>query len=120
MSKRQPKTTVRPPVEWNFVSFPTFFAFMAGLFIATMLITVEVGGYAGILQQVIMIVSLFGVSFSLAHTVTHHVNKRRAERSRGKAEEEERERRALAARAAASAEGAVEDGARHRRRRRRG
>jgi membrane protein implicated in regulation of membrane protease activity len=101
----------KAPVEWDFFSFPVFAAAAVGAFV-----TVMVVGIFPVTTPVVFIVSLFGVSFSTAHVITHVFRRRAAERETAKREEAERERRALAARTA-QAEGAPERPRRRRRRR---
>ncbi len=110
MPKRR-RPIVRPPVEWDFWSFPTFMAFSVGLFAGTIL------AFSG-LGSILALVSMFAVTFSLVHVATHWFMRRRQKGVRSRAEEEERERRALAARAA-STDDSGDDAARRRRRRRR-
>jgi hypothetical protein len=95
-------------VEWDFFSFPVFFAFALGAFLAVLLYPFGI---------VIFVLSLFGVSFGIAHIAGHTFRKRSADRRRQREEEDERERRALAARAANLRAGEI---ASVRRRRRRG
>jgi hypothetical protein len=83
-----------------------------GLFLGTLL--------AYPIGIIIFIVSLFGMSFGVAHIIGHWYRKRITERARQKAEEDEKERRALAARAANAREGAAMSNAQRRRRRTRG
>lgn len=105
--QRDPKRDI----EWNFYSFPVAFAFFLGAFIATLLYP---------LGFFVFFISLFGVSFGLAHIGGHWYRKRVGDRARQKADEDERERRALAARVASSQQGAAASNARRRRRRGRG
>ena len=95
-------------IEWDFFSFPVLFGFSLGAFIATLLYP---------LGQIVFVVSLFGVSFGVAHIFTHWLRRRSLDRARQRAEEEERERRALAARAEASRPSEPPPGRRRRRRR---
>ncbi len=89
----------RGPVEWDFFSFPVFFAFCVGLLISSYAISIELGGSAGIVHTVLSLGSLFGVTFSIAHIATSVWRRGRVNRARAREEEAERERRALAARA---------------------
>jgi hypothetical protein len=90
------------PADWDFFSFPTFFAFAAGMFIGSILI------FSG-LGPIIFTGSLFLFSFGLAHIVTRQFARHRLEQREERAAEDERERRALAARAR-QAELAAESG----------
>ena len=112
MAQRSRRETARP-AEWHFFSFPVYFAFAAGAFLATMLTFTP-------LAFPIWVLSMFGTSFGLAHIVSHAVRRRTTDRARQREEEDERERRALAARsAAAGAAAEARSGAVRRRRRRR-
>lgn len=93
--KRRPQE--RPPIDWDFFSFPVVFAFFVGLLVATI-----IAPFGGFVLQVQFVIALFGVSFCTAHTLTRLWARRRLEKKRNQAGEEERERRALAARAAAA------------------
>ena len=95
------------PVEWHFFSFPVFFAFSLGMFVAVMLYP---------LGFFIFIVSLFFTAFGVAHILNRWFRRRTLDRQRKRDEENERERRAMAARTATQAE--TSEPARTRRRRR--
>ena len=102
--------------RWEFYTFPVFFAFMAGVFVAGTLISFEGGGVAGVVHLALNFLGTLGVSFGVVHLVRGQLARRREERERERAEEDARERRVLAAReAAASEEG--QPPRRHRRRR---
>jgi hypothetical protein len=111
MARRRGSTPQREVSDWNFRSFPVFFGFACGAFIATLLILLTNGA----LGNILWIVSLFGVSFGLAHIVGHTLRKRSLDRAVAREEEEERERRAYAARQAASLEGEAQSRRRRRR-----
>ena len=112
MAQRRRREPARP-AEWHFYSFPVYFAFSAGAFLAIMLVP-----FLGFLP--IWILSMFGTSFGLAHIVSNAVRRRTTDRAHQREEEDERERRALAARSAASAPAAkARSGAVRRRRRQR-
>jgi len=106
------KSDPKRDIEWNFYSFPVAFALCVGLFFGTLL--------AYPIGILIFIVSLFGMSFGVAHIIGHWYRKRIVERKRQQADEDEKERRALAARVANSQQGAAMSSARRRRRRGRG
>jgi hypothetical protein len=76
-------------VEWDFFSFPVLFAFALGAFISSLLYP---------FGQLVFIFSLFGVSFGIAHIISHWFRRRALDKQRARDEEAERERRALAAR----------------------
>jgi hypothetical protein len=95
-------------VEWDFISFPVLFAFALGAFLSVLLYP---------FGMIVFIVSLFGVSFGVAHMISHWYRKRALDKRRERDEEAERERRALAAR---SANARQAEAASIRRRRRRG
>jgi hypothetical protein len=95
-------------IEWNFFSFPCLFTFSLGAFTTVLLFQ--------FLAPILFVVSLFGVSFCMAHIISRAVRNRTVAKHVEKAEEEERERRALAARAANAQAG--EAASRRRRRRR--
>lgn len=113
-----PKAQQTP--EWDFFSFPVFVSFFGGMFIAAILISFELGGYAGPVHFAVLLVSLFASSWALSRFIARTVSARRAQSRLTRADEEESERRVLAARARAAA-GAAEggEGATPRRRRRR-
>jgi hypothetical protein len=113
MSRRHsPRPAGVKPADWDFLSFPTFFGFSFGMFVATFLILFG-------LIDIVYLVSLMAVAFSLAHLLTRSVARFRRDRQRERSDEAERERRALEARARASAEPAGEAEVKSRRRRRR-
>jgi hypothetical protein len=112
MSNRPRQPTQRLEGDWDFFSFPAFFGFSFGVFVATFLILVG-------LLDIIYLASLMLMAFSLAHLVTRLLARRRQEQRRDRAEEEERERRVLAARERAAARGEAEAATPRRRRRRR-
>jgi membrane protein implicated in regulation of membrane protease activity len=103
-------------IEWDFFSFPVVFGVALGALIATL--------FVGLLNDIFLTftVSLFCVSFGLAHIIGHTWRKRRLDTQLERAEEDERERRIIAARNAAQREQVREVGApapaRRRRRRR--
>jgi hypothetical protein len=106
-ARRKREIKQRPAdLEWDFFSFPTYFAFALGSLIATLLYP---------LGLFVFIISLFGTSFGVAHIMSHWWQRRVTQKRRERADEEERERRALAARSAAS----LDNEAQSRRRRRR-
>jgi hypothetical protein len=98
----------RRDIEWEFFTFPVAFAFACGALLATLLYP---------LGFFVFIISLFGVSFGMAHMFTHWWRRRTTDRRIAKEEEAERERRALAARAAAAQAGEAASPRRRRRRR---
>jgi hypothetical protein len=97
------------PVEWDFWSFPTYFAFFVGILIAPLLFAVL--GYFAFMG------ALFASSFCAAHVISRWWRNRSVDKRMQRAEEDERERRALAARAANAAEGEAQSPRRRRRRR---
>ena len=99
-------------IEWHFFSFPVLFGFALGAFLVTLLVP-----HPNFPVFVIFVGSLFGVSFGVAHIVTHWIKRRTLDRARERAEEDERERRGIAARAANAREGAATSLRRRRRRR---
>jgi hypothetical protein len=103
--RREPQRAV----DWNFLSFPVAFGFAVGAFIATLL--------APVLYGPLFVLSLFGVSFGMAHIFSRWIRTRMQSRAQDRADEEERERRALAARAAAAQQGEAASARRRRRRR---
>jgi hypothetical protein len=107
-SRRRPQSP--QPGEWNFRTFPVYFAFAAGMFVAVLL--------APYLYGILFVLSLFGLSFGVAHMISHTFRKRSRAQAQARADEEERERRALAARAARAQEAAGQEPGRRRRRRR--
>jgi hypothetical protein len=106
MARRENQTK---RTEWHFFSFPVLSGFLFGALVATLL--APFGG-------LVFLVSLFGVSFCLAHIISHWFRNRSIDKALQRAEDDERERRALLARQAASREGAAASVARRRRRRR--
>jgi membrane protein implicated in regulation of membrane protease activity len=111
MSRNRAKVRPREAVEWNFNSFPTYFAFAAGVFTATALIF-----YVNFYVDLLLILSLFAVSYGLIHIATRAILRQRRRHAGSKQDEEERERRIYAARAAANAEAAPAPRKRRRRR----
>ena len=100
----------RQDIEWEFFSFPTYFAFFAGMLVAIPLIF--------ILGQLLFVVALFGTSFCTAHAISRWFRNRSVDKKMQRAEEDELERRALAARAANAAAGEAQSVRRRRNRRR--
>ena len=96
---RRSRRPLTPP-DWNFNSFPTYFAFALGFLIATILVAL------GLYLDLLLIPSVFFVSYGIIHISTTTVLRARRQRAEARAEEEERERRIYAARAAASTEAA--------------
>ena len=109
MARRAQKQRRREDIEWDFFSFPTYFAFFAGMLIAIPLIF--------ILGQVLFVVALFGTSFCTAHAISRWFRNRSIDKRMQRAEEDERERRALAARAANAMQGEAQSPRRRRRNR---
>jgi hypothetical protein len=107
MSRRRVQRP-RGEIEWHFWSFPTYFAFFAGMLLATLLLPIA---------PIVFIVSLFGTSFCAAHAFSRWWRNRTFDKRLQRSEEDERERRALAARAANAAEGETQSQRRRRRRR---
>lgn len=107
--KKEPRLAKK--VDWHFFSFPVAFGFALGAFSATIL--------APIRWDALFIISLFGVSFGIAHVLSHLFQNRSIMRRQDRDEEAERERRALAARAAKSAEAPEQPTGSVKRRRRR-
>jgi len=112
-SRRRAERQPRPDLEWDFWSFPTYFAFAGGGLIAILLFAflASLG-----LQAVVFVIFLFGTSFCTAHVLSHWWQRRVTDKRRQREQEDERERRALAARSAAALEN--EQASRRRRRRR--
>ncbi len=108
MSARRRRQTPKAEVEWDFFSFPTYFAFAAGGLVATVLFPLA--------PIVLFVIFLFGTSFGTAHAMSHWWQGRVTNKRRERAEEEERERRALLARSAASLDNEAQS-RRHRRKR---
>jgi hypothetical protein len=100
----------REDLEWDFFSFPTYFAFFVGMLVASILVFIF-GGY-------LFIVALFGTSFCTAHAISRWFRNRGVDKRMQRAEEDERERRALAARAANAMQGEAQSPRRRRRRNR--
>ena len=112
MSRRKSARTRGEDIEWNFFSFPTYFAFFGGMLFSFMVLVISG------LPDVVFIVSLFGTSFCTAHAISRWFRNRGIDRRLQQAEEDERERRALAARAANALEGEAASPRRRRRRNR--
>jgi len=113
MARRRRPEPSGQQADWNFRSFPTFFGFACGALTATLLLLLT----GGALVFVVWLVSLFGVSFGVAHIIGHTLRRRGLDRAIEHEEEMERERRALAARDAAALEGESHSIRRRRRRR---
>ena len=109
MARRAQKPR-REDLEWDFLSFPTYFAFFAGMLVAIPLIF--------ILGQYLFVIALFGTSFCTAHAISRWLRNRGIDKRLQRAEEDERERRALAARAANAMQGEAASPRRRRRRNR--
>ncbi len=60
-----------PPPDWQWRTFPVFFAFVLGLFVMGLAVADP------ILSVVLFFVSLAGVAFGLAHIVTRTIIARR-------------------------------------------
>jgi fatty acid desaturase len=103
--KRPPKER---PRDFDFYTYEVAFALAIGGFLAALLALFS--------WQIVMVISLLGVSWGLTHLVGRFWMRRRFDKQISRAEQEERERRALAARSAASLEN--EQHSRRRRRRR--
>lgn len=110
MSRRKTRPT-NAAGDWDFFSFPCLFAFALGAFVAALLVPLS--------PFLVFVLSLFGVSFGLAHIMTHTFRRKTLERARQREEEDERERRALAARAIAAQQNEARSNASKRRRRNR-
>ena len=110
MSRRRAQTQ-RKDVEWDFFSFPAYFAFFIGMLVCFFTLAV-------IRPYYVFMISLFGVSFCAAHAISRWFRNRTIDKRLQRAEEDERERRALAARAANSLEGESQSQRRRRRRNR--
>jgi hypothetical protein len=108
MARRRGRTE-RKDLEWDFLSFPTYFAFLAGMLLAVLLLPIA---------PIVFVVSLFGTSFCAAHAISRWFRNRTVDKRLQRAEEDERERRALAARAANAAAGEAQSARRRRRRNR--
>ena len=98
----------KAPVEWDFRTFPVLFAFALGAFISFW--------FTPFFPEVVFIVSLFSVSFGVAHMISTWFRRRAWAGTRKREDEEERERRAFESRAARARN---EEATRPRRRRRR-
>ena len=110
MSRRKGPKPAKEDLEWNFFSFPTYFAFFGGMLFGFMFLVIS--GF----PDAVFIISLFGTSFCTAHAISRWFRNRGIDKRVQRAEEDERERRALAARAANALDG---ESASPRRRRRR-
>jgi membrane protein implicated in regulation of membrane protease activity len=119
VARRRAQPQPKREVEFNFFSFPALAAFVFGVFLASLAIAFDIGGFVGSAHPILWYASLFGMAFVLAHLFTHQFARFRRERRRQQEEEEERERRALAARARSAAAERQEEAPRRRRRRRR-
>src|SRR5262245_26832664 len=96
--------------NWNFRTFPVFFAFGCGALAAATLIGLVPG-----IGDTVLLISLFAFSFGGAHILSRLVIAIRARRGVAKADEEELDRRRYAARAAANAAAPVSPPRRRRR-----
>jgi membrane protein implicated in regulation of membrane protease activity len=112
MSARSRARKDKSEIEWDFYTFPVLFGIFIGAFIAVI--------FFPFVPLPVFVVSLFGLSFCLAHAMTHWFRRWRGDKKKQQADEDERERRALATRAAAAQAGAPKEEPRPRRRRRRG
>src|SRR6266542_6561258 len=99
MSRSRRRVQPRRPPDWNFNSFPTYFAFAAGILIATVLFF-----YFNFYVDLLLIPSVFVVSYGIIHVTTTAIVRSRRRSAEARAEEEERDRRIYAARAAANAQ----------------
>jgi hypothetical protein len=111
MSRRAQKQP-KQDLEWNFASFPTYYAFFGGMLFSFFLLVATPLGFF------VFVASLFGVSFCTAHAFVRFMRNKTVDKRRQLAEEDERERRALAARAANALEGEAASPRRRRRRNR--
>lgn len=68
---------VAAATQWNWTSFPVFFAFSLGLLAASLLVAFL--NYIG--WAVAAAAGLFGLSFGIAHMLTRPIARRRAERA---------------------------------------
>src|SRR5262245_53629299 len=93
---RRRRQQSREDIEWDFFSFPTYFAFFAGMLLSVLL-------YFAL--PIVFVVALFGTSFCTAHAISRWFRNRGIDKRMRRAEEDERERRALAARAANAMQG---------------
>ena len=100
----------RKDIEWDFFSFPVFFAFFFGAFVSVLLVS--------FIPLPMFVVALFGTSFCMAHAISRWFRNRTIDKRLQRAEEDERERRALAARAANTMNGEAQFQRRRRRRNR--
>jgi hypothetical protein len=107
---RRTQNKRREDLEWDFFSFPTYFAFFVGMLVSVLLVF--------ILGQILFVVALFGTSFCTAHAISRWFRNRSIDKRTQRAEEDERERRALAARAANAMQGEAQSPRRRRRRNR--
>ena len=96
--------------QWDFFSFPVYFAFFAGMLLSVLLLPAA---------PIVFVVSLFGVSFCTAHAISRWFRNRGRDKLIERAEVDERERRAVAASAASAREAEAASPAAARRRRRR-
>lgn len=95
-------------IEWDFMSFPFFWALAIGGLAAT-LVTAFFG------PAIPFVLTLFGFSFGFSHLVFHSLRKRTIDKDLARKEEEEIERRVLAQRAHADTTGTSSRRARRRR-----
>lgn len=109
MAARRRRRQQGEEVEWDFFSFPVYFAFAAGALTVILLAPFVPAG-------ILFVLALFGTSFGMAHIISHWFRRRVSEKRRQQQEEEERERRALEARQSAAL---GNEQTSHRRRRRR-
>jgi hypothetical protein len=112
MSRRRAQPQRKDDIEWNFFSFPTYFAFFAGMLIGFFFLVITGFAFG------VFVLSLFGTSFCTAHAITRYFRNRNVDRRLQRADDDERERRALAARAANALEGEAASPRRRRRRNR--
>jgi hypothetical protein len=106
--RRQQSQPQRTDLEWDFWSFPTYYAFAIGGLVAVLLFA--------FLPLPVFVIFLFATSFGTAHAISHRWRRRVTDKHRLRDQEDERERRALMARSAASLEN--EQASRRRRRKR--
>ena len=99
-------------LEWDFFSFPTYFAFFVGMLLGFFFLVITGFAFG------VFVLSLFGTSFCTAHAITRYFRNRGVDKRMQRAEEDERERRALAARAANAMQGEALSPRRRRRRNR--
>jgi len=112
VSRRRNARAGNEDVEWNFFSFPTYFAFFGGMLFGFLFLVIS--GF----PDAVFVISLFGTSLCTAHAISRWFRKRGIDKRLQRAEEDERERRALAARAANALEGEAASPRRRRRRNR--